>query len=69
MKVSLIIIKEYDHNISKIFQNLDQNKVNGHDVISIEMFNICESPVSNPLQLIFNSVATPKFTIITALLL
>ena len=49
-------------NILKILQNLDQSMAHGHDMISIWMIKMCGSPVCKPLQLIFNSVVTPKKT-------
>ena len=39
--------------IAKIIQNLDSNKVHGHDNISIRMLKICGSSIYKPLEMIF----------------
>ena len=40
-------------DIDKIIQNLDPNKVHGHDNISIRMLKICGSSIYKPLEMIF----------------
>ena len=37
----------------KIIQNLDPNKVHGHDNISIRMLKICGSSSYKPVEMIF----------------
>ena len=39
--------------IFKIIQNLDPNKVHGHDNISIRMLKICGSSIYKPVEMIF----------------
>ena len=41
-------------NIAKMIQNLDPNKVHGHDQISIRMLKLCSTSVYKPLEIIFN---------------
>ena len=41
----------------KIIRYLDQNKVHGHDKISICMIKLCVSSISKPLQLIFRKLS------------
>ena len=43
-----------DH-ILKIIRNLDPNKAQGHDMISIRMIKICNTSICRPLKLIFQS--------------
>ena len=40
-------------DIAKIPQNLDPNKVHGHDKISIRMSQLCGNSICKPLELIF----------------
>ena len=40
--------------IAKVIQNLDPNKAQGHDNISIRMSKVCGPSVYNPLEIIFN---------------
>ena len=40
--------------IAKVIQNLDPNKAQGHDNISIRMLKVCGPSVYNPLEIIFN---------------
>ena len=40
-------------DIAKILQNLDPNKVHGHDRISIRMPQLCGNSICKPLELIF----------------
>ena len=40
-------------DIGKIIQNLNPNKANGHDNISIRMLKICGSTIYRPLEIIF----------------
>ena len=41
--------------IAKIIKNLDPNKAQGHDMISIRMLKVCDDSVLPPLELIFKS--------------
>ena len=41
-------------DIEKIVQNLDPNKIHGHDKISIRMIKICGKSICKPLQLVFS---------------
>ena len=40
-------------DILKIIRNLDSNKAHEHDMISIQMINICDTSICRPLKLIF----------------
>ena len=40
--------------IAKVIQNLDPNKVHGHDNISICMLKVCGPSIYKPLEIIFN---------------
>ena len=40
--------------IAKVIQNLDPNKVHGHDSISICMLKVCGPSIYKPLEIIFN---------------
>ena len=42
-----------EDDIAKIIQNLDPNKVQGHDQISIRMLKICGKKICTPLECIF----------------
>ena len=49
-------------DIAKIIQNLDPNKVHGHDNISICKLKICRSSIYKPLEVIFKQcIETPVF--------
>ena len=39
----------------KIIRNLNPNKANGHDMISIQMLKICDESICQPLGIIFRS--------------
>ena len=43
-------------DIAKIIKNLNPNKVNGFDMISIRMLKICGDSIFKPLELISNHV-------------
>ena len=47
--------------IAKIIQNLDPNKVHGHDNISIRMLKICGSSIYKPLNMIFKKCIETVF--------
>ena len=47
--------------IFKIIQNLDPNKVHGHDNISIRMLKICGSSIYKPLEMIFKQCIETGF--------
>ena len=40
--------------ISKIINNLDPNKVYGHDMFNIRMIKLCVNSICKPLSIIFN---------------
>ena len=40
-------------DIAKILQNLDPNKVHGHEKVSIRMVQLCGNSICKPLELIF----------------
>ena len=40
--------------IKKVIQNLDPNKVHGHDNINIRMLNVCGPSIYKPVEIIFN---------------
>ena len=40
--------------IAKVIQNLDANKVHGHDNIAIPMVKVCCPLIYKPLEIIFN---------------
>ena len=42
-------------DILKIIKNLDPNKSYGHDIVSIQMIEICDAYICKPLELIFRS--------------
>ena len=42
-------------NILKVFKNLDSNKAHGHDMINLQIMNICDASICKPLILIFGS--------------
>ena len=44
-----------NENIMKIVNNLDANKVHGHDMISIRMLKLCSPSLCKPLSIIFKS--------------
>ena len=48
-------------DIAKIIQNLDPNKVHGHDNISIRMLKICGSSICKPLEMIFKQCSDTGF--------
>ena len=41
-------------DISKITNNLDPNKAQGHDMLSIQMIKLCSNSICKPLSIIFN---------------
>ena len=41
-------------DISKIINNLDPNKANGHDMLSIWMIKLCGNSTCKPLSIILN---------------
>ena len=43
-----------EDDIEKLIQNLDPNKVHGHDQISIRMLKLCNNSTCKPLKIIFN---------------
>ena len=43
------------NDIEKIIKNLDPNKYNGHDMLSICMLKLCSESIYKPLNLIFKS--------------
>ena len=43
-----------EDDIEKMIQNLDPNKVHGHDQISIRMLKLCSNSICKPLKIIFN---------------
>ena len=45
----------FSHDKSaKVIQNLDQNKVHGHDNISLHMVKVCGPSINKPLEIILN---------------
>ena len=42
-------------DILQVIRNLDSNKAQGHDMISIHMLNLCGGSICKPLELIFKS--------------
>ena len=42
--------------LEKIIQNLNSNKIHGHDNISIRMLKICGGIIRVPLEMIFKQV-------------
>ena len=52
---SLYSVRFSTEDILQIINNLDSNKVQGHDEISIRMLKICGSSVCRPLQIIYKS--------------
>ena len=40
--------------IKKVIQNLDPNKVHGHDNINIRMLKVCGPSIYKPVEIIFN---------------
>ena len=50
---SLSNITFTEKDIEKVIQNLDSNKVHGHDMISIRMLKICVKSIIKPLLIIF----------------
>ena len=50
----LSAVKFVNTDILKIIQNLNPNKVHGHDKISIRMLKLCGNSLCRPLELIFN---------------
>ena len=53
-KKHLNILNFTDNDTEKIMQNLDPNKVHGHDKISICLIKMFGKSVCKPLQLIFS---------------
>ena len=41
-------------DIAKLIQNLDPNKVHGHDQVSIRMLKLYSNSIYKPLEIIFN---------------
>ena len=41
-------------DIAKMIQNLDPNKADGHDQLSIRMLKFCSTSICKPLEIIFN---------------
>ena len=58
-RLSAVSVSQDD--IAKIIQNLDPNKANGHDNISIRMLNICGSSNYKPLEMIFKQCIETGF--------
>ena len=50
----LYTLKFSNNDIEKIIQNLDPNKADGHDKISMRIIKICGKSICKPLQLIFS---------------
>ena len=51
---SLDTVNFSNDDISKIINNLDQNKAHGHDMLSIQMIKLCRTSICKPLSIIFN---------------
>ena len=54
--LSVILFTKDD--IAKTIKNLDRNKANGYDIISICMIIICGELILKPFDLLFNSFMT-----------
>ena len=52
---SLYSVRFSTEDILQIINNLDSNKVPGHDEVSIKMLKVCGSSVCRPLQTIYKS--------------
>ena len=50
----LSFVSSSHDKIAKVIQNLDPNKVHGHDNISIRMVKICGPSIYKPLEIVFN---------------
>ena len=50
MSESLTTVDFSNNDILKIIRNLDPNKAQGHDMISIRMVKICDDSICKPLK-------------------